>query len=460
METLRANQKGIIVIGAIFATLVLLYFFLPGSGDDADTGVGGGSSGPQLDMLWTVMDGADAIDQARGAAVDSQGNIVMVGYTGQSFVAKYDSEGTLLWEKPFGPLAAEFYRALSMALDSDDNIFLADHWGNLGRLVKFSPDGDELWSREVTIMTSSNERAWAVDVDSEGNAYVVGGTEGVFPDEPEGPDGNGRSQDVYIAKYDSEGNLIWVDQWSSQVLTLPGSSMLEGVGRDYAQGVVVSGESVYVAGQVDGTLPGETRPNWDGNPQADAFIVKYDLDGNMMWDPRQFGSNRLDEVVGIGADTAGNVYVAGTGGTFVGQPDLVSSRGIYIRKFSPDGEEVWTKQLEGEGGARYSETIRADGMTVAPNGDVYVVGRVSGNLPGNATLGGQDSFVVRYNTDGNLVWSQQFGTDYSDESRGVALDGTESVYVTGQTTGAFSGQVNNGRKDYFIAKFSQDLPTP
>ena len=444
METLLANRRVLIPAGVIIVVVIIVLIMVMGGGDDDEAA--------QLE-IWTTQDGAAAKDQGNQVAVDSQGDIVMVGYTtnqtleGQSFVAKYDSEGTEIWKTFYGPPLASFFRALALALDPQDNILVADHWGNLGRLVKFDPSGVELWTREVSITISSNERAWAVATDDQGNAYVVGGTENEFPGET-----SGRSQDIYIRKYDPEGNHVWTDQFSSQSATLA-----EGVGADFAQGVAVHGQSVYVVGQVDGTLPGQTRPDWEGNPQADAFIVKYDLDGNQAWPPIQWGTNRLDEIVGVGVDSSGMVYVAGTSGAF---PDQTILRGGFVRKFDPDGKEfLWTRQFEGVGirGTRGSaESTRADGMTVAPNGDVYVVGRVAGTLPDQKSVGGQDAFVYRYDADGNVVWTQQFGTDQADASRGVVVQGSQFVYVTGETTGQFPGHVNSGRADYFIRKLSQE----
>ena len=262
METLLANRKVLIPAGVVIVAVIIVLIVVMGGGDD--------DSAAQLE-IWTEQFGAPGTDQGNQVALDSQGDIVMVGYTtnpipqgqsqtpqGQSFLAKYDSEGTEKWKTFFGPPAAEFFRALALALDPQDNIFVADHWGNLGRLVKFNSSGVELWSRQVSVETSSNERAWAVAADDQGNAYVVGGTENEFPGET-----SGRSQDVYIRKYDPEGNHVWTDQFSSVTATAA-----EGVGADFAQGVAVMGRYAYVADTgsglhvVDVSTPASPRIVW------------------------------------------------------------------------------------------------------------------------------------------------------------------------------------------------------
>ena len=78
------------------------------------------------------------------------------------------------------------------------------------------------------------------------------------------------------------------------------------------------------------------------------------------------------------------------------------------------------------------------------------------SLPGQSNMdsvvGGSDVFIRKYDTDGNEVWTNQFGTPKGDTAAGMALDGQGSLYVVGSTEGAFAGQTSSGSYDTFILK--------
>ena len=85
-------------------------------------------------------------------------------------------------------------------------------------------------------------------------------------------------------------------------------------------------------------------------------------------------------------------------------------------------------------------------------GNVYVAGLTEGALPGQTAAGGADSFVRRYDANGNEAWTRQFGTAAHDVLRDVAVDGTGNVYVAGYTSGALPGQTAAGSDDGFVRK--------
>src|SRR5262249_33873006 len=73
--------------------------------------------------------------------------------------------------------------------------------------------------------------------------------------------------------------------------------------------------------------------------------------------------------------------------------------------------------------------------SVTSDGSVYIAGQVGGYLPGETSAGGFDSFLRKYDTAGNELWTRQFGTSPSDGNgfdviHGIAVDDT-GVYVAG-----------------------------
>ncbi len=169
----------------------------------------------------------------------------------------------------------------------------------------------------------------------------------------------------------------------------------------------------------------------------------------ILW-TRQFGSPAYDLVQGAGVDGVGNVYVVGyTDGALPGQTNL-GVADAFVRKYGPDGTELWTRQF-GSPTDDYASGARVDRA-----GNVYVVGRTAGALPGQTNLGGQDAFVRKYGPDGTEVWTSQFGSASNDAALGGGVDRAGNVYVVGSTEGALPGQTTLGGKDAFVRKYGPD----
>ena len=109
-------------------------------------------------------------------------------------------------------------------------------------------------------------------------------------------------------------------------------------------------------------------------------------------------------------------------------------------------ETEWTRQF---GTSGYDQAF---GVSVGASG-VYVVGRTNDTLPGQESAGGvTDALVRKYEVDGDVVWTRQFGTGVFDGVYGVSVNAS-GVYVAGFTRGALPGQFSAGFFDAFVARF-------
>ena len=164
----------------------------------------------------------------------------------------------------------------------------------------------------------------------------------------------------------------------------------------------------------------------------------------------QFGTGGADRGKGIAVDGSGNLYVTGyTDGELDGQPSA-GGYDIFVVKYSSDGEKHWTRLL-GSTSTDLGYDIAVDGW-----GNVYVTGRIAGSLDGNPSIGGFDVFVVKYTGDGTKRWTKQFGSIDSDYGRDIAVDEWGNVYVTGCTDGSFDGNPSAGGDDIFVVKYNSD----
>ncbi len=231
----------------------------------------------------------------------------------------------------------------------------------------------------------------------------------------------------FLSKYDTNGNEAWTRQFDSPPIA---SNTWE-----WILGIAIDGSGVYVAGNAEGVLPGQTS--------AGAFVRKYDNNGSEMW-THQFGGWLSATANGVAIDASGLYVVGTTSGALSGQTSA-GSYDAFVRKYDASGNDVWTRQF-GSASDDY-----AQGIVVNASG-VYAVGYTYGALPGQTSAGEYDAFVCKYDASGNQVWTRQFGSASYDYARGIAVDVT-GVYVAGVTRGAFPGQTNAGSSDVFVRKY-------
>ncbi len=281
-------------------------------------------------------------------------------------------------------------------------------------IVKLDLSGGVVWVREFG--TPYSDKALGVAADASG-VYVAGFASGILP----GQDSYG----AFVRKYDFNGNEGWTQEFGITERTVQ------------ATAVSVDGSGVYVAGFAQGALPGQT---WSGDD--DAFLRKYDSNGTEIW-TKQFGSAFLDDAEGVSVGSSG-VYVVGvTGGELPGQTSS-GLNDVFVRQYHFNGTEGWTHQF---GTNSYDVAFGVSATT----GDVYVVGQVSGALPGQVSSGSSDVFVRKFGENGDEVWTRQFGAGFA-QGNGVFTD-TTGVFVTGYVSGTLPGQSSTGPEDGFARKY-------
>jgi hypothetical protein len=161
---------------------------------------------------------------------------------------------------------------------------------------------------------------------------------------------------------------------------------------------------------------------------------------------RQFGTSAFEEILGVSADGLGNVYV--TGETLGSLAGLLSgTTDGFVRKYDDAGNELWTRQF-GSDGSDDSRGISVDGL-----GNVFISGYTSGSF-GGPFQGVHDAFVTTYDQDGNHLWTRQFGTSDDDYGHAVSADGMGNVYFAGEVHGSLGGP-NLGGVDAFVAKIPE-----
>jgi hypothetical protein len=125
----------------------------------------------------------------------------------------------------------------------------------------------------------------------------------------------------------------------------------------------------------------------------------------------------------------------------------------YLLKFNQDGEHVWSRQL-GKIGFDEPMGLNVTGLAADNQKNIYVYGYTDSKL-GREKKGGYDAFITRYDQAGNRQWVRQIGTPEHDVCTGLDIDTSGNLYIAGYTYGAFAGP-NKGQADIFIATYDKN----
>ena len=162
---------------------------------------------------------------------------------------------------------------------------------------------------------------------------------------------------------------------------------------------------------------------------------------------KQLGTSSGDSGSGVTTDSSGNIYVTGsTEGDLDGNTNS-GGQDIFLVKYDSSGTKQWTKQL-GTSGNDYGWSVTTD-----TSGNIYVTGGTSGGLDGNTSSGESDIFLVKYDSSGTKQWTKQLGTSSNDYGYGVTTDSSGNIYVTGWTYGGLDGNTSSGYDDIFLVKY-------
>jgi hypothetical protein len=201
---------------------------------------------------------------------------------------------------------------------------------------------------------------------------------------------------------------------------------------------VDSAGNAYITGYTYGSLGGTY------NGAADVFIAKYSAAGGLIW-KRQIGTSSYDYADSIAVDAAGNAFICGETTGSLGGPNA-GGNDAFIAKYSTAGALQWTRQIG------TSSMDLALSVAIDSAGNAFITGPTGGNI-GGPNAGDGDAFIAKYSTAGALQWTRQMGTSADEWGFGIAIDGADSIFISGHTEGSLDGQ-NAGESDAFVAKFS------
>jgi len=329
--------------------------------------------------------------------------LVKTGLRGADiFLAKYDVSGTLLWAKKFGGNAWD--KATGICVDNNGNIILTGSF----------------WSSTIAF-----------------DSFILNNTGGV---------------NAFVVKLNSNGNVIWAKCSAGNL------------GSDAPSVAIDNSNNIYMGGDfTSSTILFDTQI-LNNTGAWDVFLAKYDSNGNAVWARSATGS-KTDELFDIKTDGSGNIYLAGrfisTSLGFGGLPSLTNNGDgyfydVFMAKYDINGNALWAKSFGGD--------KEENGLSLAidNSGNLIITGLFESSAVSFDThvvnrTGTRNTFIAQCDLNGNIQWAASSGGNNNDDFNCITSDNTGSKYFFGSFNNSFSIGSNNlssaGKSDVYLIKF-------
>ena len=380
---------------------------------------------------WARHIGSIYDDWVSDIATDANNNIYItvnigdsitfdsINYITTPFIAKYSSSGDISWaqEVYYNPMQSP----LSL-INNGNNLFLAGNYnddtliynndtttGHILYLSKYDLNGNLIWLKSAAKADLTpgygNIQINKIANDHGGNLYLIGTFSSISSNPTYFTIGDttittiNNSDDIFIAKYDSSGNVIWVKSISGSK-----SDIGTSIAIDMNYNVYITGYFESLSLNFDSIILYNTNSAW-----SDAFIAKYDSSGNVLWVKSVVGTNS-DLCNDIAIDNNDNLYVTGysfSSDIIFGTDTLINPNpgytAYFIVKYNPAGNVLWTKSSNG------LNNVSID----MQNNIYYFAGKK----------------INKFNPNGNLIWSKQI--EINNGSINQIISDSNNIYIAG-----------------------------
>jgi len=462
-------------------------------------------------LLFSLGD--DSTDVSKDIAIDSQGNIILVGYffgsvdfdpgaemkaltsngSSDMFVAKYDSLGSYVWAFSAG---SEGHDATNcIVVTAEDAIYIAGSFSGTIDLdpSKYTHGATSNGNRDIFIAKydkdgnykggfgmggGADDEAIDIALDTYENIHVTGYFTGSMDANP-APEthiitGSANTTDVFVAAY----GLNYVYRWAFGI---------GGAVEDHGAAIKVASDgNIYVAGFFGGSVnfdPQKGERETEALNAIDVFLVKYNLQGKFLslFKGRGYGTDEVKPGA-IALDKQDNVYIAGyktalfESGTISPPCSSLSHQALedgFIIGFTRRASCNWAYNLG------WVRDDAVNGVAVDQNGNVFLTGYFSGDvdfdphsfyeyhLPSLGKDFASDAFIVKYLPNRLLGWANGVGGNvsggyYRYEGIALAVDEAGNLLVTGKfydighfyTARETKQLTSRGSCDIFLVKYT------
>ena len=406
----------------------------------------------------------NSVDFDPSAATNSLSNSSTT--VNNTYIAKYSTSGSFIWVKDIQAKMSSLQSSTpTIVCDASNNLVVAGIFnttsdfdpstatasltseGSSSFIAKYDTNGNYIWAKKLASTTNKG-----IIYDSATTNVTVFGTFTSSTTSDFDPGTAVYNLDTttgtnYFASYDTNGNFVYAKNIQPTITNI----------------INIDFEGIYLTGNFSGSL--DFDPSTGVSTQysllTNGFIGRYDTTGAFIY-AKAIGGNKPGNATPnfISSDGANNIYRAGSlsattdldpsSNTF--NVSSLSSPGIFISKYTANGNFVWAQTISGSIGT----SLRISVMNTDVNGNTYIIGRATSN-------GVSSLYMLKYDTNGNNLWTKQING--GDASGRIVFDSQGNFYITGRISGTSTidfdpspfGAMNinpNGLILSFLAKYS------
>lgn len=377
--------------------------------------------------------------------------------TNNAFVSKYSDAGAALWVKYF-PTPGNSYGTVSgVAAAIDGGCFITGSWTDSIWLdstllvengisdpffARLNENGSVMWAKRG-IGRTWHDAGTAVEANQLGDVYFSGYYTDTLTIDTTTIINSGGGYSSFIAKFDSLGNLLWLNNIQGN------SCFLNDMALDSKGFVLVTGG--FTSNAIFDTVQITSQGN------RDIFIAKYDSTGRFLW-VKQYGGGTEGNGVGIDVCPNSDILITGSYTAPYATIDTITIPYLsgddfsgFVARFDQSGNVKWVNYQSSVHGDVWNSKVHSiNGNTIYFSGFYYDSLFCSN---GGFREAGPASYLAACDKDGNMIWVKKIERG---ESIDFSLDAIERLYVSGNFRDSifllpyqFTGQ---GNSDFFFAQ--------
>jgi hypothetical protein len=304
--------------------------------------------------------------------------------------------------------------------------------------VTFALAQDPAIEWQNTIGGSSGDFITAFEPTTDGG-YIIGGYSSSNTSGDKTEDSNG-ALDIWIVKIDGFGAISW-------------QNTIGGNGDDYLLTIEQTADGGYIVGAgSDSNISGDKTENSRGG--LDYWILKLNTTGDIVWQ-HTYGGNMPEFDTYISQTSDGGYIVGGYSDSGVNGDKTDPSNGqrdFWVLKLDSSGSIIWQNSIGG------SMVERPQAAFQAADGNYIIAGFSNSNISGDKTensQGGNDNWIIKLDTSGNILWQNTIGGNDSDVLRDITQTADGGYLIGGYSKSNISGdktENSQGDYDYWILK--------
>ena len=302
-------------------------------------------------------------------------------------------------------------------------------------VLKLDADGNLQWNK--TFGGSEDDRGNDILQTNDGGYAILGYSTSSDQDVP----GNAGSQDFWMVKINANGAISW-------------SKTFGYLGADSGTSLLQTADNSYlITGILDVTASGGQGNSRNSQRHAggDIWAIKLSENGDLQWS-KYFGGSFTDAPFGVVETEDQNFIIAGSSDS--ADVDISKNNGSYdfwVLKITSEGSLLWERSFGG------SEIDEGRAITSTNDGNFIIVGDTrSADKDVSNNHGAADVWIIKMNTDGNLIWEKTIGGSSFDVARSVTKTQDNGFIISGSSRSLDDGFTNQGQNDALLLKIDSE----